>query len=226
MNSYPELGVIGKEIVELPGGLPLALRTVGALLGLKLQVEEWESVRKRLIHFPNEKRQVLSPLKLSNDHLSVHLKRSLAYCSIFPPEYEFERKKLVHLWMAEGFLRLPGENRSIEEVGDEYFRELLLRSFLQQSNGNNSRFLTHDLMSHLATLVSGKFCFRLEYDDTSGMNAWTRHSSLFRCKYDCPMIFEAIDRDKFIRTFLSLDHESSQFSSIKLQNLLSKLQFL
>ena len=40
LNSYLELGVIGKEIVELSGGLPLALRTLGALLGLKLQVEE------------------------------------------------------------------------------------------------------------------------------------------------------------------------------------------
>ena len=77
----------------------------------------------------------------------------------------------------------------------------------------------------LATLVYGKFCFRLEYDDTSGMNAWTWHLSLFRCKYDYPTIFEAIDKAKFIRTFLSLDHESSHFSSIKLQNLLSKLQF-
>lgn len=56
LNSYPELGVIGKEIMELYGGLPLALRTLRALLGLKIQVEEWESVRKRLIHFPSEKR--------------------------------------------------------------------------------------------------------------------------------------------------------------------------
>ena len=189
-------------------------------------MEECESVRKRLIHFPSEKREVLSPLKLSYDHLSVHLKRCLAYCLIFPPEYEFEKEKLVHLWMAEGFLQLPGESRSMEEVGDEYFRELLLRSFLQRSNGNKSRFMMQDLMSYLATLVSGKFCFRLEYDDTSGMNAWTRHLSLFRRKYDCPMIFEAIDKAKFIITCLSLDHESSHFSSIKLQNLLSKLQFL
>ena len=60
-----------------------------------------------------------------------------------------------------------------EEIGDEYFCELLLRSFLQRSNGNKSRFMMHDLMSHLAPLVFGKFCFRLEYDDSSSMNAWT-----------------------------------------------------
>ncbi|GMY22578.1 putative disease resistance RPP13-like protein 1 isoform X2, partial [Fagus crenata] len=84
----------------------------------------------------------------------------------------------------------------------------------------------HDLMSDLATLVSGKFCFGLEYDDTSGITAWTRYLSLFRCKYDCLMIFEAIGKAKFIRTFLPLGHESCHFSSIKLQNLFSKLQFL
>lgn len=44
LNSYPKLGVISKEIMELSGGLPLALRTLGALLGLKLQVEEWEFI--------------------------------------------------------------------------------------------------------------------------------------------------------------------------------------
>jgi hypothetical protein len=41
-SSYPELEVIGREIVELCGGFPLALRTLGAFLGLKLQVEEWK----------------------------------------------------------------------------------------------------------------------------------------------------------------------------------------
>ena len=60
---------------------------------------------------------------------------------------------------------------------------------------------------------------------STGMNGWTWHLSLFRCKYECLMIFEAIDKAKFIRTFLPLDHESSHFNSIKLQNLLSKLQF-
>ena len=54
------------------------------------------------------------------------------HCILFniSPEYEFEKKKLVHLWMAEDFLQLPRENQSMEEVGDEYFHELLLRSFL------------------------------------------------------------------------------------------------
>lgn len=44
-------------------------------------------------------------------------------CILFniPLEYDFEKKKLVHLWMVEGFLQLLGENRSMEEVGDEYF---------------------------------------------------------------------------------------------------------
>ena len=40
-SSYPELEDIGRQIMEKCCGSPLALRTVGCLLRLKLQVEEW-----------------------------------------------------------------------------------------------------------------------------------------------------------------------------------------
>ena len=103
-----------------------------------------------------------STLKLSYDHLSAQIKRCFAYCSIFPSGYEFEKNKLVLLWMAEGLLHDPRGNSRMEDVGDEYFQELLSRSFLQISSGNKSSFVMHDLVSHFAVEVSGRYCCRLE----------------------------------------------------------------
>ena len=52
--------------------------------------------------------------------------------------------------MAEGRLHDPRGNSRMEDVGDEYFQELLSRSFLQISSGNKSSFVMHDLVSHFA----------------------------------------------------------------------------
>ncbi|GAU50923.1 hypothetical protein TSUD_411200 [Trifolium subterraneum] len=45
VKNYPELMEIGKEIVEKCGGLPLALRTLGSSLFLKVDIEDWKFVR-------------------------------------------------------------------------------------------------------------------------------------------------------------------------------------
>jgi hypothetical protein len=48
---------------------------------------------------------ILSSLNLSYELLPLHLKRCLAYCSIFPKGYEFERDDLVKLRVSEGLLK-------------------------------------------------------------------------------------------------------------------------
>ncbi|MQM10405.1 hypothetical protein Taro_043300 [Colocasia esculenta] len=93
---------------------------------------------------------ILSVLKLSYDHLPSHLKQCFAYCSIFPKNYKFDRLELVHLWMAQGFVQTRGRKR-MEDVGTEYFNDLLDRSFFQFVDG---KFAIHDLMLDLAQLVS------------------------------------------------------------------------
>ena len=169
-SSYPELEDIGRQIMEKCCGSPLAIRTVGCLLRLKLQVEERDAVldhlKQNLEDFKTALNNTLtlsySTLKLSYDHLSEQIKRCFAYCSIFPSGYEFEKNKLVLLWMAEGLPHDPRGNSRMEDVGDEYFQELLSRSFLQISSGNKSSFVMHDLVSHFAVEVSGRYCCRLE----------------------------------------------------------------
>ena len=81
-------------------------------------------------------------------------------------------------------------------------------------------------MNNLAAHVSMRYCFRLEDNHPSHIPLNTRYLSLVEGKYENLVIFEAIDRTKFLRTFLALDHESHHLCDTELQNLLSKLQFL
>nr|XP_023923694.1 putative disease resistance RPP13-like protein 1 [Quercus suber] len=105
---------------------------------------------------------VLPTLRLSYIYLPSHLKRCFAYCSLFPKVYEFEEKELVLLWMAEGLIQETKENKPIEDLGVEYFLDLIGRSFFQQSSSNESLFVLHDLINDLAQWAAGDSCYRLE----------------------------------------------------------------
>jgi hypothetical protein len=91
------------------------------------------------------------------------MKRCFAYCSIFPKDYVFKKDELVLLWMAEGFLK-ETTNKRMEEVGEYYFLVLASRSLLEQSSGNKSGFVMHDLVNDMAKFVFGQFTFRVEVD--------------------------------------------------------------
>lgn len=55
------------------------------------------------------------------------------------------------------------------------------RSFFQISSGNKSRFVMHDLVSHFAVEVSGRYCCRLE-DLSPSVSERTRYLLLLSVK--------------------------------------------
>ncbi|XP_057989580.1 putative disease resistance RPP13-like protein 1 isoform X1 [Hevea brasiliensis] len=209
-GAHPNLEVIGKAIVKKSNGIPLAAKTLAGLLHGKLSTGEWENVLySEIWDLPTKSCEILPVLRLSYHYLPVHLKRCFAYCSIFPKGYIFEKEKLVLLWMAEGLLQQPGGNKLMEEVGDEYFRDLVSRSLFQLVNDQKSLFTMHDLINDLAKSVSGKFCFHLEEDHKQHdifKNA--RHSSHIQGKYDCFKRFEVFACIKNLRTFIPLNLSS------------------
>ncbi|XP_062115458.1 putative disease resistance RPP13-like protein 1 [Humulus lupulus] len=123
------------------------------------------------------------------------------YCSLFPKDYMFTQKEIIFLWMAEGLLRSKKE-KGIEEVGEEYFQELISKSFFQPSSENKSTFLMHELIHELAMFVSGEFCSVL---NENKLSLKVRHLS---CMRDCGGIFyskefeEQLSQAKCLRTFL------------------------
>ncbi|XP_030963861.1 putative disease resistance protein RGA3 [Quercus lobata] len=188
-NAHPDLKDIGEEIVNKCKGLPLAAKTLGGLLRTKLDRSEWEDVlNSKIWEIPEERSGIVPALMLSYYHLPSHLKRCFAYCSILPKDYEFEEQQLVLLWMAEGLIQLKDGRKSPEDLGSEYFRNLLSRSFFQQSSKDKSRFLMHDLINDLAQWVAGDICFRmgdkLEVNNIGKFSKQVRHFSYLGGRYD------------------------------------------
>ena len=206
--AYPQLEAIGRQIIKKCDGLPLAAKALGALLRYKLDVEEWDKILESEIWgMPND---VLPALRLSYYYLPSHLKRCFAYCSLFPKDYVFKKQELIQLWMAEGFLQQPDDNREMEDVGDEYFLDLVSRSLMQRSNVNKLHFVMHDLVHDLAKFVSGRFCFRLEGDKINKIIHKTHHFSYLKKQYETSKRFEALYKAKQLRTFLPLEsHEAN-----------------
>ncbi|XP_014492660.1 putative disease resistance RPP13-like protein 1 [Vigna radiata var. radiata] len=230
----PDFIEIGKKIVEKCDGLPLALKTMGSLLHNKSFLWEWESIMKSEIwHFSENESGIFPALKLSYFHLPSHLKKCFAFCALFPKGYRFDKEYLIQLWMTQNFLENPLQKKSLKEVGEEYFSDLLSWSFFQPStNKEENRFIMHDLLNDLAKYVSEDFCIRLGVDEPKGIPKTTRHFSFsFSSSKSCFYGFgSSIDTQK-LHTFtpigdgwvwdckMSIDDLFSRFKLIRVLSL-------
>ncbi|OIT01574.1 PREDICTED: putative late blight resistance protein homolog R1B-16 [Nicotiana attenuata] len=107
-----EFETIGKHIVDKCQGLPLSIIVVAGLLSKsKRTLEDWKIVARDVRSFVTDDpdKQCLHVLGLSYNHLTSDLKACLLYFGIFPEDSEIPVKKLVSLWMAEGFLKLEND---------------------------------------------------------------------------------------------------------------------
>ncbi|KAF5775922.1 putative P-loop containing nucleoside triphosphate hydrolase, leucine-rich repeat domain superfamily [Helianthus annuus] len=210
-DSHPTLGPKGERIVEKCGRLPLALKAIGRLLRAKTDEEKWDEVlnskiwdSKSVGDLSADWKVIFPALMLSYHELSANLKRLFAYCSLFPKDFLFDKKELVLLWLAEGFLNKSNSAKSPECLGYEYFEELLSRSFFQQSPNEEPLFVMHDLMNDLATFVAGKFFSRDDNRMATEDLAKYRHMSFIRDEYVAYHKFEAFKRAKGLRTLLAV----------------------
>ncbi|XP_026420661.1 putative disease resistance protein RGA1 [Papaver somniferum] len=158
----PKMSEIGKEIAKKCCGLPLAAKFVGSLMRSKNKESDWIKIRDDDIwNTPDSKRKILHVLKFSYNYLPSHLKQCFSYCSIFPKNWEINKETLVHLWMAEGFLKKCNTNKkSVEDFGRDYFESLAWSSFFEDFKtnklGNIVTCKMHDLVHDLAKDVLGE----------------------------------------------------------------------
>ncbi|GMI65092.1 hypothetical protein like AT3G14470 [Hibiscus trionum] len=122
-GRYPNLLGIADEIVKKCKGVPLAVRTLGSLLSGKTRERDWKLIRDNDIWKLDQQESGIIPvLKLSYNHLPSHLKRCLAYLSLFPKDTEYDTDYIIQFWMANGLVE---NNECGEDIGLQYFMGLL-----------------------------------------------------------------------------------------------------
>ncbi|XP_020269338.1 putative disease resistance protein RGA3 isoform X3 [Asparagus officinalis] len=167
--DYSKLESIGEKIAKRLGGLPLAAKTIGALLNSNLDGHHWTRILQSN-NISDEAQQgdgVMSVLMLSYYHLPIHLRPCFAYCSIFPKDYDFVKDDLVFMWMALGFIQKSPQNatEALEDIGRRYFDDLVKLSFLEPNydivyfEEEERKYIMHDLLHDLAGKVSHDECF-------------------------------------------------------------------
>ncbi|KAF2926329.1 hypothetical protein DAI22_06g119000 [Oryza sativa Japonica Group] len=173
---------IFEKILKKCGGLPLAIITIGAVLEGK-DIKEWEILYAQL---PSEleSNPIAEPMKkvvtLSYNYLPSHLKPCFLYLCIFPEDFDIQRKRLVHRWIAEGFIRARG-GVGIVDVAQKYFDELINRSMIQASRvdieGNIKSCRVHDIMRDVMISISREenFVYLMGDDGTSVVEENIRH---------------------------------------------------
>ncbi|XP_052724916.1 putative disease resistance protein At3g14460 [Vigna angularis] len=220
---------IGKEIVKRCNGLPLAAQSLGGMLRRKQTIRDWNNVLQSDIwELPENQCKIIPALRISYNYLPPHLKRCFVYCSLYPKDFEFEKDELIQLWMAEDLVKAAKKGKTLEEVGQEYFYDLVSRFFFQSSSrSGGAYFVMHDLIHDLATFLGGDFYFRTdELEKETNIDRKTRHLSFTRFS-DPVSDIKAFDTVKFPRTFLLIDYKDSPFNNEKaLHIIVSRLKYL
>jgi disease resistance protein RPM1 len=135
---------VSDKILKKCGGLPLAIITISGLLATKAHngvhsVTKWDQVQTSIgrgldsigrgLEIDLTVEGMMRILSHSYFDLPHHLKACLLYLSIFPEDYEIDKKHLVLLWVAEGFV--PAESTcTLYESGEKSFIELINRNLI------------------------------------------------------------------------------------------------
>uniref|UniRef100_A0A0D9WLR5 NB-ARC domain-containing protein n=1 Tax=Leersia perrieri TaxID=77586 RepID=A0A0D9WLR5_9ORYZ len=162
------------------------LKKCGGILAAK-DVKEWEEL---YVQLPSElennpslkaMRQVLA---LSYNYLPSHLKPCFIYLSIFPEDFEIQRKRLVYRWISEGFIRAR-DGVSIVDVAIKYFNELINRSLILPSrvsiDGTIKSCRVHDIVRDITISISReeKIVSWIADKETCGVEENIRHVAYY-----------------------------------------------
>ncbi|PRQ29861.1 putative P-loop containing nucleoside triphosphate hydrolase, leucine-rich repeat domain, L [Rosa chinensis] len=171
----PDFVSLACQLVEKCEGLPLAIVGLGGLMSSKNSLDQWQQVFNSL-NWHMDNNSLLDPVKnillLSFNDLPSQLKHCFLYCSLFPEDFVIRRKRLIRLWIAEGFFEHV-KGITPEEVADGYLWELCFRSMLQvvkrNGTGRPKQVKMHDLMRELALSIAKRENFGHVYDGREGM---------------------------------------------------------
>ncbi|KAH0721052.1 hypothetical protein KY290_006678 [Solanum tuberosum] len=134
----PEFIEIGKNIANSFQGLPLTIAVVAGLLSkCNSALDRWKQVEQNVKStlFEDSHHQCKKILASSYQNLPRHLKACFLYFGVFPEYTEVHVKRLIELWIAEGFLKEAADT-SLESVAEGCLHELIDKKMVFISRHN------------------------------------------------------------------------------------------
>ncbi|KAI3887092.1 hypothetical protein MKW92_028288 [Papaver armeniacum] len=191
---------LGREMVRKCGGLPLAICVLGGILATRrAEIKEWEYVNRDISSHINKGKYggVSGILALSYNDLPVHLKPCFLFLGLFSEDYVISRKKLIQLWIAEGFIPHTKDDVlvTMEDVAKhQYYAELMQRCMIQAGKWGKTCQM-HDLMRDLCLLKAKEMNFLDIYDHQ--INDVTSYASrMYTCRRPRRYAIHSNDRTK------------------------------
>lgn len=129
----PALEEFGKRVAIKCNGLPLALVVVAGVLHKDNTLAEWKRVAEDPFPVINQENQSYHRLaSLSYEELPFYVKDCFLYLAAFPMGHEIATKKLIWLWIAEGFIPQSEERHTsdLECTAMKYLNDLVDRNLL------------------------------------------------------------------------------------------------
>ncbi|CAB4267249.1 unnamed protein product [Prunus armeniaca] len=163
-----QLEEIGRKIVKKCNGLPLAAKTLASLMRYKKTRKEWVDVLDNKIWELEEvEQQVFRSLFLSYYELSPAVRQCLLFCAVFPKDYEFDINELIECWMSQEYLSMKGDKEKERMIGQQYFDNLVTRSFFQdfvkgRMDDDIIGCKMHDIVHDFVQFLTKNECFIME----------------------------------------------------------------
>ncbi|KAG6773238.1 hypothetical protein POTOM_020499 [Populus tomentosa] len=180
-----DLEGLSQDIVRRCGGLPLAIVAVGGLLATKKSVQEWQKVLSGLRGSAMTSdpciNTVTSILSLSYGDLPYRHKSCFLYFGMFPEDFSIKRRRIIQLWVANGLVE-ERSDMTPEEVGEEYFMDLIDRSLVQKDEvsvkGVPKTCRVHDMVREVILSKSEKLSLCHVSSSCSTFEGIARHLSI------------------------------------------------
>ncbi|CAI9105453.1 OLC1v1004380C1 [Oldenlandia corymbosa var. corymbosa] len=172
----PGLSDLVMQIATSCKGLPLTIVIVAGLLST-IEPNGWEKIRNDLSSSGAcIIEHCMNTLELSYAHLADDLRPCFLYLAAFPEDVQISAKRLLHLWMAEGFVRKV-KGKRIEDVAEDYLNTLVGKSLIMVAkrrwDGGVKTCRVHDLLHDfcLQKVQDEQFFHVLKgYDELSAFN--------------------------------------------------------
>ncbi|KAM3335238.1 hypothetical protein ACQJBY_029576 [Aegilops geniculata] len=147
---------VGLKIIEMCDGLPLAVKVMGGLLCQREKERHaWQRVLNNAIWSVSQIPEELNyAICLSYEDLPSCLRPCFLHYSLIPGNTILASHEIVSMWISEGFVH--GNLDDLEELGHEYYRQLILRNLIEPIPDTLGQYFCnmHDVIRSFAQFVA------------------------------------------------------------------------